>query len=166
MKKLLIAFFSLFVMANANAAIITTDLTSDTYITNNGLDWTWASPVAAENWGGGNVLKAPSFHAGWRYATLLELDYLDSILDLFFDANGGQIQSAQYWNTTFTHVDSGDWNAGSIASGPGTPGYNSYFESVYVRDVNVNAVPVPAALFLFAPALLGFLGLRRKITTA
>ena len=25
-----------------------------------------------------------------------------------------------------------------------------------------NAVPVPAALFLFAPALLGFLGLRRK----
>ncbi|MDQ7072296.1 MAG: hypothetical protein Q9N32_00340 [Gammaproteobacteria bacterium] len=29
-----------------------------------------------------------------------------------------------------------------------------------------SAVPVPAALFLFAPALLGFLGFRRKITTA
>ncbi len=29
-------------------------------------------------------------------------------------------------------------------------------------DVSVNAVPVPAALFLLAPALLGFLGLRRK----
>lgn len=28
--------------------------------------------------------------------------------------------------------------------------------------VSVSAVPVPAALFLFAPALLGFLGLRRK----
>ena len=25
-----------------------------------------------------------------------------------------------------------------------------------------NAVPVPAAAFLFAPALLGFIGLRRK----
>ena len=33
-------------------------------------------------------------------------------------------------------------------------------------DVTVSAVPVPAALFLFAPALLGFLGLRRKATLA
>tara|TARA_R110002153_G_scaffold18021_5_gene63281 strand:- start:117000 stop:117560 length:561 start_codon:yes stop_codon:yes gene_type:complete len=29
-------------------------------------------------------------------------------------------------------------------------------------DVTVSAVPVPAALFLLAPALFGFLGLRRK----
>ncbi len=29
--------------------------------------------------------------------------------------------------------------------------------------VSVSAVPVPAALFLFAPALLGLLGLRRKV---
>tara|TARA_R110001583_G_scaffold41891_1_gene133121 strand:- start:15106 stop:15675 length:570 start_codon:yes stop_codon:yes gene_type:complete len=33
---------------------------------------------------------------------------------------------------------------------------------VQVFGNNVSAVPVPAALFLFAPALLGFLGLRRK----
>jgi hypothetical protein len=33
-------------------------------------------------------------------------------------------------------------------------------------DVSVSAVPVPAALFLFAPALLGFLGLRRKSAVA
>ena len=33
-------------------------------------------------------------------------------------------------------------------------------------DVSVSAVPVPAALFLFAPALLGFLGMRRKATVA
>ncbi len=31
-------------------------------------------------------------------------------------------------------------------------------------NVQVSAVPVPAALILFAPALLGFLGLRRKAT--
>lgn len=31
---------------------------------------------------------------------------------------------------------------------------------------NPSAVPVPAALFLFAPALLGFFGLRRKATLA
>ena len=29
-------------------------------------------------------------------------------------------------------------------------------------DVSVSAVPVPAALFLFAPALLGLLGLRLR----
>jgi len=33
-------------------------------------------------------------------------------------------------------------------------------------DVSVSAVPVPAALFLFAPALLGFFGLRRKAAVA
>jgi len=33
-------------------------------------------------------------------------------------------------------------------------------------DVSVSAVPVPAALFLFAPALLGFLGMRRKTAVA
>ena len=33
-------------------------------------------------------------------------------------------------------------------------------------SVSVSAVPVPAALFLFAPALLGLLGMRRKTAVA
>jgi hypothetical protein len=33
---------------------------------------------------------------------------------------------------------------------------------VQVFGTNVSAVPVPAAMLLFAPALIGFLGLRRK----
>jgi hypothetical protein len=32
----------------------------------------------------------------------------------------------------------------------------------WIRVVTVSEVPVPAALWLFAPALMGFLGLRRK----
>ncbi|PHS31862.1 MAG: hypothetical protein COA95_05085 [Methylophaga sp.] len=35
----------------------------------------------------------------------------------------------------------------------------------WIRVITVSAVPVPAALFLFAPALLGFLGLRRKVSS-
>ncbi len=35
----------------------------------------------------------------------------------------------------------------------------------WIRVLTVSEVPVPAALFLFAPALLGFLGLRRKVTS-
>lgn len=38
-------------------------------------------------------------------------------------------------------------------------GATSYLVSVQ----DMSAVPVPAALFLFAPALLGFMGLRRKL---
>ncbi len=35
-------------------------------------------------------------------------------------------------------------------------------DAISFSSVNVSAVPVPAALFMFAPALLGFMGLRRK----
>ena len=40
-------------------------------------------------------------------------------------------------------------------------GASSYLVSV--QDKTIPPVPVPAALFLFAPALLGFMGLRRKL---
>jgi hypothetical protein len=35
-------------------------------------------------------------------------------------------------------------------------------DDFYITGMQVSAVPVPAAAFLFAPALLGFMGLRRK----
>ena len=38
---------------------------------------------------------------------------------------------------------------------------NTEFVTVSI-DNNVSAVPIPAAAFMFAPALLGFMGLRRK----
>lgn len=37
---------------------------------------------------------------------------------------------------------------------------------IYKYDLSVSAVPVPAALFLFAPVLLGFLGFRKKAIAA
>jgi len=45
-----------------------------------------------------------------------------------------------------------------------TIGNNSY--QISITSTDVSAVPVPAALFLFAPALLGFFGLRRKAAAA
>jgi len=52
-------------------------------------------------------------------------------------------------------------------------GANYYFDIVGISGGNpltatltVSAVPIPAALFLFAPALLGFFGLRRKAAVA
>ncbi len=37
---------------------------------------------------------------------------------------------------------------------------------ILLDNVSVSAVPIPAAAFLFAPALLGFMGLRRKTKAA
>lgn len=36
----------------------------------------------------------------------------------------------------------------------------------YIDTANVSAVPIPAALFLFTPALLGFFGMRKKLEVA
>jgi hypothetical protein len=39
---------------------------------------------------------------------------------------------------------------------------SNYSDNIGGISLNVSSVPVPAAAFLFAPALLGFMGLRRK----
>ncbi|HDY85329.1 MAG TPA: hypothetical protein ENH74_06580, partial [Methylophaga sp.] len=39
---------------------------------------------------------------------------------------------------------------------------SNFKDNVGGMSLNVSAVPVPAAALLFAPALLGFMGLRRK----
>lgn len=164
MKKMIISIIILIssiVSAQANAALIG-PLPSNTYVTNNSLDWTWVSAVSHSGYCCGITIAGPETRSGWRYATLSELDYLDTILGLFFN-NGAPIESSAYWQDGYTGVNPSNWLAGDISSGPGT--YSSgegYFELVYVRGGNLNAVPIPAAAFLFAPALLGFMGLRRK----
>ncbi|MFW5427275.1 MAG: spondin domain-containing protein [Methylophagaceae bacterium] len=40
--------------------------------------------------------------------------------------------------------------------------FDNFTSIATIEITNVSAVPVPAALFMFAPALLGFMGLRRK----
>lgn len=43
--------------------------------------------------------------------------------------------------------------------------FDNFSSIATIELTNVSAVPVPAAAFLFGPALLGFLGLRRKAKT-
>ena len=45
---------------------------------------------------------------------------------------------------------------------------DAYFDNILLTDANgptLSSIPVPAAVFLFAPALIGFMGLRRKVQT-
>jgi hypothetical protein len=75
------------------------------------------------------------------------------------DSNAGYFQT---WNITSNFITSFLFLAGE-----------TYWIDIFnvtssglEYDVSVNAVPVPAALLLFAPALLGFFGLRRKAAVA
>lgn len=69
------------------------------------------------------------------------------------------------WNTfSYSFVNAG---SGLISFGVANLLDNSVDSKLLVDNLTpTNPVPVPAALLLFAPALLGFLGLRRKAAVA
>jgi len=89
---------------------------------------------------GGNVIGA--FEGAWSSSTtqrnVLEGEFDLSWLSAFDVSQGGQIGT--YLTMTCVNDEA----------------------SVYMDVKGVSAVPVPAAAFLFAPALIGFIGLRRK----
>jgi hypothetical protein len=62
-----------------------------------------------------------------------------------------------YYSASLSISKPRDWSDADFANG--------VTGVALVRDMNVSAVPIPAAAFLFAPALLGFLGLRHKRRT-
>ena len=168
-KFYLLIFF--FLVGTAQASIITTDLTSDDYVSYKGLDWAWASPVNAETFGT-NVLKLPGFHVGWRFATANELNILKSDLGLaaFTKTNSQQqntyIQAVEYWNTEFVNISESltaefplttmDFGNGEVWSDWSAP---SSYDTFYVRET---PVPEPTTLMIFSMALIA-LALRKKV---
>ena len=79
---------------------------------------------------------------------------LDNIYNFTFSALGGNVSQ---WSLGGTLLAAGNHTiALAVTSAEAASQFN----------VKVSAVPVPAALFLFAPALLGFFGLRRKAAVA
>jgi hypothetical protein len=92
------------------------------------------------------------FDTGWVYGTEYTFDLIFTSSLIEVSVNG---------NTELSI--SGSFNNGSF-------GFYNYSQSnvLYagIEENAVPAVPVPAALFMFAPALLGFMGLRRKAKLA
>jgi len=138
----------------AQASFIADPLPADVYIHYNNLDWAWASPVCADGVFD-NVLYAPSFHEGWRYATEQEWANRPPA-SAFLRPDNSVRSAAPYWNSIFTWADYGDGAAGYVSRLPVPYDQDHYpmylYESWYVRG-DAAAVPVPAA------ALAGLLGL-------
>lgn len=168
MKKLLLASITavmLMFSTSSNAGLMT-ELTEDTYITSNGLDWTWAS-----RWGTGSTAapEQPTFHVGWRYATTQELDYLfENLVNLFLNS-GSPIESTAFWNDEIqVGVDQGDLSGGYIMSGANIMSYGNGLictgtapcDTFYVRE-RVE-VPAPASIALWALALVALRSVRKK----
>jgi len=148
--------FGLFAVNQASANPLATDLTASDYISYNGLDWAWASPVD-EAWGG-NVLYTPEFHEGWRYATVEEWANRPEA-SAFYDINGSLIVASKYWNSEYDHADYGDAIGGYLVRVPvknGTP------EDIwYVRGAS-NSVPDAASTFGLGLLAIGALAALRR----
>ena len=94
----------------------------------------------------------------------------DTISQSSADTSNTNAASRLSWHTDNTYPDPaspsiggyiahGGWRAGEFIGLNNSTDWNRV---IYTMDA-VSAVPIPAALFMFAPALLGFFGFRRKM---
>ncbi|WP_286270002.1 PEP-CTERM sorting domain-containing protein [Thalassotalea hakodatensis] len=148
------------------------------YVSANGWDYAWVSPVNAETWGT-NTLYAPEVQQNWTYATLEQLVFIHQVLTLdaftIKDAQGnatGYIHAVEYFNSVFTGlnqnildqdvVTTSDFLIGIIASERNEAGlipfYLDFADTFYVRESLVDTpsadVPEPASLLLIALGLV------------
>jgi hypothetical protein len=148
---------------------LTDDLLDVNYINYKGYDWAWVSPVNVEIFGG-NTLYAPELQKNWLFADESLLNILKTELTLadFTADNGDIIQSAQFFNSTFEHVDDDNFGPDALRSELTDPNHfmvSLYegFETFYVRKTNdPTLIPEPSILMIFAFGLIT-LASRKKL---
>jgi hypothetical protein len=145
---------------------LTSDLLGINYITHEGYDWAWVSPVNLE-YSEGNTLYDAELQKNWEVADtgLLTILRNDLTLAHFTNAVSGEIiQAVQFFNSDFTHVDEGDFNSGFVSSElTESDSFMSGFwggqETFYVRDLSAapeapKPIPEPLSIIIFATALI------------
>ena len=112
-------------------------------------------------------------------STTAAWEFDGKILGIMSDTGGNLMEASDpllaYANYFTNTGGSSAFNLAGFESNDSYSGLGTNFLTVisnvrepgdWIRVVTVSEVPVPAALWLFAPALMGFLGLRRKSKTA
>ncbi|TMM47827.1 PEP-CTERM sorting domain-containing protein [Colwellia ponticola] len=143
---------------------LTNDLRGVNYITYKGYDWAWVSPVNAESFGM-NTLYGPQVQKNWTFAddTLLNILKTELTLADFTNTNGDFIQSTQFFNSFYSHVDANDFVSDFVSSEFTEPGsfMSNLFsgqETFYVRELATNPgvkpIPEPATLLIFVLAII------------
>ena len=109
------------------------------------------------------------YAAGERFKVLQDIDFTVSwgnqnILSGSFLFDGEFTNIAEYPSGSFdVSMNAGDiFHTGIYGTSSARDAYVFFEFNVIPEPVEISEVPLPASLFLFAPALLGFMGLRRK----
>jgi len=160
MKKLLIALFGIFSIANVNAASLTVDSGWEVF-NFGGVGSSWSDTFSF------TLTSQALFSVTDAYAVGDEFSFTDGIttwntstavndgtnVGSDFDAAlaSPKFSSLSVLLSAGSYVISGLTTLSPYGGGDGA-----------VQLSSVSAVPIPAAAFLFAPALLGFMSLRRK----
>lgn len=139
-----------------------------------GLDWVYAGPVGVNEFGPNEV--APSAYRageGWRAATAPEWA-AHPLWNHFitpgnpcgivgagtFSNHNCYVFASEYWSS-FTHVDAQDFAAGRVNDGVNGP-LTGVPETIYVRNSQGGAVPLPGTLALLGAGFLALAASRRK----
>ncbi|WP_019140781.1 PEP-CTERM sorting domain-containing protein [Noviherbaspirillum massiliense] len=175
--------------ASAQAALINAPLPDNAYITQNGLDWAWGSPLPAS---AGIDLSVQGAY-GWRLPTLEELAMAPLATDFIFDGanvplggtdavsgarftfgnsalTGAAACAAAYFSNTYRHCDWQDGKGQLYGLWAGDSGAWSFADQLLVRiaasspdqDDTHAAIPEPATAALLGVGLLGLCGARRR----
>ncbi|WP_417535611.1 hypothetical protein [Methylophaga sp.] len=157
MKKAMLFVVALFFSISVNAATLSLSAAGSAGASQS-VDLSDNSVVLA----GGTVSKAGDWNSAFTLSTdvdtpvVIEWSFNPAITaaTLVFGAVGSTVSYAITEDFSFTAVlvTGVDYVLSIVDATSGAVKY----------DVSVSAVPLPAALFLFAPALLGFLSLRKK----
>ena len=94
----------------------------------------------------------------WSFNPTNSLSNAQLAFGLLTGPGGGYVGAPTIFNITGDFIFTAILTAGSFF---GVDIFNATSD-VLKYDLSISAVPVPAALWLFAPALMGFFGLRRK----
>ena len=150
---------------------LSADLLGVNYISYKGYDWAWVSPVNIES-SGMNTLYAPELQKNWLFAdnTLLNILKTELTLADFTNDKGNFIQSTEFFNSYYSHVDANDFNSDFVSSELTAPNtfmgsFLSGRETFYVRELAADPapkpIPEPTTLVIFALGIMVLISKKR-----